>query len=176
MQTSTQRRQFITRACGLGSLCLLPTLAKANGRTLKLHNIHTGESIVSEYTNADGYDKDALKDLNHLLRDHRQNIAKDMDPALFDQLWQIQQLLGDTESIEIISGYRTRKTNNMLRAESKQVASNSYHPKGRAIDFRFPKVPIWQVRNVAWHIKAGGVGYYERSNFVHIDTGPHRKW
>ena len=99
-----------------------------------------------------------------------------MDPALFDQLWQIQRLLEDDATVEIISGFRTKKTNNMLRGRSSGVAKNSYHQKGQAIDFRLPAVPTKQVRNVAIHLQNGGVGYYRKSNFIHIDSGPIRAW
>lgn len=178
MPTSSSRRQFVSSAAALGCVYLLPS-AKVIGsqaRQLTLHNSHTGESLETTYYTSEGYQTTALKELNHLLRDHRQNASHKIDPALFDQLWNIQSLLGDTQSIEIISGYRTRKTNSVLRQKSKSVAKYSYHTQGRAIDFRLPGIPTLQVRNVAQHLKSGGVGYYERSNFIHIDTGPYRSW
>jgi uncharacterized protein YcbK (DUF882 family) len=178
MPTKLSRRQFVSITLALGSVYRLP-LAAASGdqsRTLKLHNTHTGESLTTTYHSHNGYQSNALTQLNHLLRDHRQNAVHEIDPALFDQLWDIQSMLGDTQIIEIISGYRTRKTNNGLRAKSQSVAKYSYHTQGRAIDFRLPGVPTWQVRNIAQHLKSGGVGYYEKSDFVHIDTGPYRAW
>ncbi|MEE9334800.1 MAG: DUF882 domain-containing protein [Granulosicoccaceae bacterium] len=179
MHRTYSRRRFVTQGLGLGGACLLPTLSQADNqeaRKLSLHSTHTGESLTVTYFQYGGYDRDSLQQLNTLLRDHRQNVSTRMDPALFDQLWHIQQLLQDDGSVEIISGFRTTKTNNMLRRSSSGVASNSYHPKGQAIDFRLPAVSTQQVRNVALHLQNGGVGYYRKSNFVHIDSGPIRAW
>ena len=179
MRSIYSRRDFIAQGLGLGAACLLPALSQAanqSTRELKLHNTHTDESLnVAYYQNGD-YDFGAMRELNAILRDHRQNVIKGMDPTLFDQLWHIQQLLQDDSSIEIISGFRTKKTNDMLRAKSSGVAQNSYHPKGQAIDFRLANVPTKQVRNVAVHLKIGGVGFYPKSDFVHIDSGPPRTW
>ncbi len=178
MPTSSSRRQFVSSALVLGSVYLLPSanVSGSQTRKLALHNTHTGESLETTYRTPAGYQATALKELNHILRDHRQNASHKIDPALFDQLWNIQRLLGDTQSIEIISGYRTRKTNSGLRQKSKSVAKYSYHTQGRAIDFRLPGIPTLEVRNVAQHLKYGGVGYYRKSNFIHIDTGPYRTW
>ena len=179
MQSIYSRRRFIAQSLGLSAACFLPSLSTAanqSTRELALHNTHTGESLAVAYYHDGDYDFESLQQLDTLLRDHRQNVIKGMDPTLFDQLWQIQQLLEDDSSIEIISGYRTRKTNNMLRSKSQGVAQNSYHTKGQAIDFRLPSVPTKQVRNVAVHLQTGGVGYYSKSNFVHIDSGPSRQW
>lgn len=179
MQSTYSRRRFIAQGLGLGGACLLPALSRANNqasRQLSLHSTHTGESLTVVYFQHGGYDRNSLQQLNTLLRDHRQNVATEMDPTLFDQLWQIQQLLEDDRSVEIISGFRTKKTNNMLRGRSSGVARNSYHRKGKAIDFRLPAVPTKQVRNVAIHLQNGGVGYYRKSNFIHIDSGPIRAW
>ncbi len=179
MQSTYSRRRFIAQGLGLGGACLLPTLSRADNheiRQLSLHSTHTGESLSVAYFQGNNYDSEALQQLNTLLRDHRQNATTKMDPALFDQLWQIQQLLEDDSSIEIISGYRTKKTNKLLRGRSNGVAKNSFHQKGKAIDFRLPDVPTKQIRNVAIHLKNGGVGYYPKSDFVHIDSGPIRTW
>ena len=179
MQSTYSRRQFIAQGLGLGGACLLPTLSRADDqdvRQLSLHSTHTGESLTVTYFQHGGYDRNSLQQLNTLLRDHRQNVTKEMDPALFDQLWQIQRVLEDDATVEIISGFRTKKTNNMLRGRSSGVAKNSYHQKGQAIDFRLPAVPTKQVRNVAIHLQNGGVGYYRKSNFIHIDSGPIRAW
>jgi len=179
MRSQYSRRDILALGLGLGGASLLPSIASAQtgeDRALTLHNSHTGESLTTTYLINGNYNYAALGELNKLLRDHRQNASTEMDPVLFEQLWLIQRLLQDDSSIEIISGYRTAKTNRMLRAKSKGVAKNSYHPKGQAIDFRIPGVSTDQIRNVATHLQIGGVGYYRRSNFVHIDTGPHRSW
>jgi len=179
MQSNLSRRGFLSLGVGLGGACFLPTQAMANNmvdRELTMRNSHTGEELTTAYYCDDKFIAESLSDLNYLLRDHRQNESISMDPVLFEQLWHIQQLLEDDSTIEIISGYRTHETNRMLRRKSKGVAKNSYHPKGQAIDFRIPGVSTKQIRNVAKHLKIGGVGYYQRSNFVHIDTGPPRSW
>ena len=179
MQTRYSRRRFIAQGLGFGGACLLPSLSWASNqdvRQLSLHSTHTGERLTVDYYQHGGYDRDALAQLNTLLRDHRQNKATEMDPALFDQLWQIQYALRDNSSIEIISGFRTTKTNNMLRSKSSGVAKNSYHPKGQAIDFRLPNVDTKRVHSVAMQLQNGGVGYYPKSNFIHIDSGPVRAW
>ena len=179
MQSTYSRRRLIAHGLCLGGACLLPAASTADNqadRQISLHSTHTGERLTVAYYKHNGYDRDSLEQLNMLLRDHRQNKTTKMDPLLFDQLWQIQQMLDNHDSIEIISGFRTTKTNNMLRGRSSGVAKNSYHRKGQAIDFRLPAVSTKHVRNVAMHLQNGGVGYYRKSNFVHIDSGPVRAW
>ena len=99
-----------------------------------------------------------------------------MDRALFDQISQIQSLLGTQAEVQIISGYRSPATNEALRSKSSGVAKKSYHMLGKAIDFRLDGVKLSHVREAAISLKAGGVGYYAKSDFVHIDTGPARQW
>ncbi|BCL69409.1 hypothetical protein TUMSATVNIG1_13570 [Vibrio nigripulchritudo] len=99
-----------------------------------------------------------------------------MDAALFDQINSIQGLIGSDAEVQIISGYRSPATNKALRAKSKAVAKKSYHMLGKAIDFRLDGVKLSEVKKAALSLKAGGVGYYPKSNFIHIDTGPVRNW
>lgn len=145
-------------------------------RTLRFFNTHTGEEEVVDYRIGNTYNEKALVKLNTILRDHRANESIAMDNALFDQLWSLQQIIQSDEYFEIISGYRSKSTNDKLRKRSSGVARNSYHLYGRAIDFRLRGTKISTVRKVALMLKAGGVGYYPKSSFVHIDTGPVRNW
>jgi len=135
------------------------TLA-TDSRSLSLFNTHTGHSLNVTFQRDGKFVEDALNKLNLFLRDHRANEAIQMDRMLF----------------EIISGYRSPKTNEMLRRRSKGVARNSLHMQGRAIDFRLRNVRTRKVRDVARALQAGGVGYYAGSDFVHIDTGRINHW
>ena len=99
-----------------------------------------------------------------------------IDPRLFDHLYRLQGLLGTNRPVQLISGYRSLATNDDLRHHSRGVAKHSYHTKGQAMDFHIEGVSLSNVRKAALSMRAGGVGYYPRSNFVHIDTGPVRNW
>lgn len=114
--------------------------------------------------------------LNHLFRDHRNNKIKTIDPKLFDQIYLLQMLMGTNKPVQLVSGYRSVETNNALRRKSSGVAKNSYHTHGRAMDFHIKGIELSHIRKAALKMRAGGVGYYPNSNFVHIDTGPVRKW
>lgn len=150
--------------------------AKPVERVLSFYNTHTHEELKIVYWANGDYVKPSLAKLDLLLRDHRQNEAVVMDPKLFDQLWDLQQRLGSDGVYEIISGYRSPATNNMLRKKSGGVASKSYHLQGRAIDIRLRGSKTSDVRTAALDMQAGGVGYYPGSDFVHLDTGPVRNW
>lgn len=145
-------------------------------KVLSFYNTHTHEEIKVVYWANGDYVKNSLNKLDLLLRDHREHEAVTMDPKLYDQLWDLQQEIGGEEVFEIISGYRTPKTNNKLRERSSGVAKFSYHIQGRAIDIRLRGTRTVDVFKAAKNMKAGGVGYYAGSDFVHLDTGPHRSW
>lgn len=145
-------------------------------RWLELTNTHTGEVVRATFRNADGYVPEALKQLQHVLRDHRSNEAHEMDPVLFDQLSDLALAAQREPRYEIISGYRSPKTNAMLHSQSNGVSERSLHMQGRAIDVRLKGFSSAELRDLALAAKRGGVGYYERSNFVHIDTGRVRSW
>jgi uncharacterized protein YcbK (DUF882 family) len=115
--------------------------------------------------------------LNRLLRDHYTGEVGTMDPLVFDQLHRVQQLLGGRRAFEVISGYRCPATNSRLRAtRGGGVARNSLHLEGRAIDVRLPGMALSELRDAARSLQAGGVGYYPREQFVHLDTGRVRTW
>jgi len=119
---------------------------------------------------------DAYAELDHLMRDWRRDEVISMDRGLIDLMLAIQQEVGHDEPITLISGYRSKSTNDMLRRRMSKVAKNSYHIRGMAVDFRIKGVSTGALRQIAIHQKLGGVGYYSRNKFVHIDTGPVRHW
>lgn len=180
-QIDFNRRRWLTLGGAALGLALLPgqamaTLSTPRPRILLLNNLNTGESIKAEFFNGKGYNKDELARLNHLFRDYRANRIKTIDPKLFDQLFRLQGLLGTRKPIQLISGYRSLDTNNEMRGRSKGVAKHSYHTLGKAMDFHIEGVQLSNIRKAATKMRAGGVGFYPRSNFVHIDTGPVRTW
>lgn len=145
-------------------------------RELSLINTHTDEKLKIVYW-ADGrYDTDALAEINRLMRDHRSGDEHKIDPALLDTLHTLKQKLGANEPFLIISGYRSPATNAEMRKTNAGVARKSYHMQGMAADIRMPGRELTLLRNAALDIGKGGVGYYPRSDFVHIDTGPVRQW
>lgn len=174
-------RRFVLRlaaplALSLASLTPRPAAAAIRERALALHHCHTGESLRTVYF-ADGrYLPEALRAATHHLRDWRVNKAQPIDPALLDLLWALRQRLEATAPIEVLSGYRSPETNAMLRRRQGGVARNSLHMRGMAIDLRVPGRSLGTLRRAAMSLKGGGVGYYPRSDFVHIDTGPVRYW
>jgi len=167
---------------GLGLLLPLPVFAYADGdltteRCLSLHNLHTGEVLKEiPYRTPQGYQKDALDALNYLLRDYRTGELKEIDPQLFDLLYGVQNRLGTCAEFQVISGYRSPRTNELLRRRSRGVAKHSLHMLGKAIDIRLPGCDLSRLRAAAVAVKGGGVGYYPKSNFVHVDTGRVRYW
>lgn len=145
-------------------------------RALAMNNLNTGEILETCYFDGKRYINDELQRLNEFCRDHRRNEVHPMDRRLFDQISQIQKLIGTEAEVIVISGYRSPATNASLRNGSSRVAKKSMHMEGKAIDFRLDGVKLSTVRDAALSLKAGGVGYYPRSNFVHIDTGAVRSW
>ena len=132
---------------------------------------HTGESFSGVYRVGDKYLPEAFERLSYVLRDFRTNEVFPMDPHVVDIISLIQSKIKSHDTIQILSGYRSPKTNAMLSRRTRGVASNSFHMYGQAVDLRIPGYSTKRLRNVARSLKAGGVGYYPRSGFVHIDTG-----
>ena len=147
-------------------------------RTLSLFNIHTKESLTVTFKTDGRYDADALKQLNHFMRDWRRNESREMDPELIDLIWTLHAQLGSKEPVKLISAYRSATTNNKLRRKGGGQAKNSQHIQGKAADIQFPDVPVKTLRNSALIQEWGGVGYYPTSGvpFVHVDTGRVRMW
>lgn len=163
---------------------LLPSVANAAALKmpknasydLRFTNIHTGESFSGTYRAGNKYLPDAFEEINHVLRDFRTGEVFPIDPRALDILYMVHRKTGKGGPIQVLSGYRSPKTNNMLRNASTGVARNSLHLSGQAIDFRMAGVSTRGLRDIAKNIRAGGVGYYPRSDFVHVDTGRVRFW
>jgi uncharacterized protein YcbK (DUF882 family) len=145
-------------------------------RFLRLINVNTQEEFEGVYWRSGAYDPDALHQLNIVLRDHKAEKIADFDPSLFDLLFQLNHRLSSSEPMEVISAYRSPATNKQARRRLRRVARNSYHMQAKAVDLRIAGISPMKVRNVARSMKAGGVGYYRRSRFVHVDVGPVRYW
>ncbi len=165
---------------GLTSASVLsaPSIACAAGniRSLALVNHRTGESINSCFWIEGQYIPEALAEFNHILRDWREDLATEMDTRTLDIMAAVHKLLDTTEPFQVVSGYRSPQTNARLRSERRGVAKNSYHVKGMAVDLTMDNRTISQIHAAALSVKAGGVGKYSRSKFVHVDSGPVRDW
>lgn len=146
-------------------------------RSLEMFNTHTRAIVKVVYKRGSEYDEDALEQLKKVLVDHRSGDVHDMDPALYDQLVDLAVAAGVPPSYEIISGYRSPVSNaTMASAPGSGVAKRSLHMEGRAIDVRLKGCTVEKLRDLALAAKRGGVGYYQRSQFVHLDTGTFRTW
>jgi len=146
-------------------------------RSLELFNTHTNERAHVVFKRGSEYDPAALETLKKLLRDHRNGEAHDMDPRLYDQLFELAVAADCHPHFEIISGYRSAESNDKMSSKpGSGVAKKSLHMQGRALDVRLKNCDCAKLRDLALTAKQGGVGYYERSDFVHIDTGNFRTW
>jgi uncharacterized protein YcbK (DUF882 family) len=146
-------------------------------RSLAFDHTHTGEQLDIVYAIGDRYVPQALTTLNRFLRDHYSGDVGTIDPQLFDLLHRVAREFGAAQPFQVISGYRSPATNATLKAtRGGGVASHSLHMDGKAIDLRLPGVPLSQLRDAALSLRGGGVGYYPREQFVHVDTGRVRHW
>ncbi len=173
------RRDFLTGLSAGVALMGVPRLAAARSATvreLKFTHTHTGERLAVEYFSEGAYLQEALATVNHFLRDFRTSEVHPIDPGLLDLLHGLTDLTGSRQPFQVISGYRSPATNQMLRHRSEGVASGSLHMKGQAIDIRLGDVPLSTLRKAALAVSRGGVGYYPASDFVHVDTGRVRTW
>jgi len=177
---SPSRRRFMRNALGATASLAAPSgwasLARNPEHSLAFLNLHTGESLKTTFR-ADGALIDQeLTAINQLLRDHRSGEIYRMDPLLLDALYLLQQSVDVDGPFHIISGYRSPRTNAKLHASSNGVAKRSLHMQGKAVDIRLPGCKLKDLRNAALALKAGGVGYYPGSDFIHVDTGRVRRW
>lgn len=144
---------------------------------LTWYNLHTDERLAVTYRNDAGhYDHGALDEINFVLRCHYTNEVAAMDVRLIEYVNLVQKKLGDGKEIHVVSGYRSPEYQALLVRTSRRAARHSYHVQGQAIDLQIPGVHPWAVRQAAFKLKCGGVGYYPRSKFVHLDSGPFRTW
>ncbi|MGD9829167.1 MAG: DUF882 domain-containing protein [Hyphomicrobiaceae bacterium] len=180
MAAWARRLGIVALAASLALLAGSPEISASFGpdRRISFYNIHTKETVTVLYKKGGRYVPSAMERINWILRDWRRNEPTKMDPALVDLLWSIHSELGSREPIHVISGYRSRGTNDMLRRTSGGQARRSQHILGKAADVHFPDVPLRQLRYSALIRERGGVGYYPTSGipFVHIDTGRVRHW
>ncbi len=176
------RRIFLRSAAALAASSVVPTtMAKStldliDNKELHLYNIHTGEFVKTTFKQQGQFNEDGLAQLDHLLRDHRSGESTLISRTLLEDIHSLQQMFKPNQAIEIISGYRSPKTNAKLRAMGHNVAKRSLHMQGKAIDIRIPGASLRQVRKAALALKSGGVGYYPKSGFIHLDVGRVRQW
>lgn len=150
--------------------------AAETARSISVTNIHTGEAVSATYWEAGAYIPEALNALNHVLRDHRTGAIHAMAPNLFDLMTQLRARLDSRGVIQVISGYRSPATNAVLHARSNGVAVHSLHMDGEAMDVRIEGIDLAHLRDAAWSLQGGGVGFYPQSRFVHMDVGRVRRW
>ncbi len=177
-------RRGLLRAFAATTLIAAPTYSRAAGflrgagdiRRIRMYSGRTGESIDTIYWIEGQYIRDALKEINYFMRDWREDAVRAIDTRTIDIIAATHALLDVTEPYMLLSGYRTARTNAMLRARSRRVARNSLHVKGEANDVRLKTRSVSQIYRAAVACRAGGVGKYSRSNFVHMDCGQIRTW
>lgn len=183
LKTETNRRSFLKTGLIVGAAAQLwsPTGAAArsfvnSGRSIQMYNAHTGETFKGEYW-ADGrYHSDAFREIKALFRDHRTNDIFPIDPRLIDILYVLHTRTGSEKPFRLFSGYRSPTTNRKLKRLTSGVAENSLHMLGQAVDLRLPGTNLRKLQKDAIALKAGGVGYYPDSHFLHLDTGRVRHW
>ncbi len=177
--TVLSRRGFIKCASMAVVAAAMSNIALASierERSLAFNHIHTGEKLKLTYWVDGEYIDASMAEINHLLRDFRTGEGFAMDPQLIDLLHKVQLATGNRHAFEIISGFRSPKTNEALRSKSSGVAKKSLHMLGQAIDVRLPGTDLKHLHKASVAAKSGGVGLYTGSNFVHLDTGRVRYW
>ncbi len=147
-----------------------------DARQLSFYHTHTEERLDIVYFENGEYVDSALEEINHFLRDFRTGDVTVMDPGLLDLIYDIRETIESDGTYEVISAYRSPRTNEMLRTRGGGVARNSQHLLGTAIDVRLEDIPIEVLRDTALAMRRGGVGFYRKADFVHIDTGRVRRW
>jgi uncharacterized protein YcbK (DUF882 family) len=184
LMNEVSRRKFLKAGLiGLGSTLALPSAAHAaiklpgtGSFDISFSNQHTGEKFSGTYRVGDKYLPDAFDEINKVLRDFRANEVFPIDPRVIDIIYMVKEKTERNDILEVLSGYRSPKTNDRLRKAGNGVAKNSLHMTGQALDFRLPGFSTRKLTNLAANLKAGGVGFYSGSNFVHVDTGRVRRW
>lgn len=179
MKHIISRRKFLKLGM-LAAALPLPAFASqglsASERRLSLNNLHTGEKLDQPYWIEGDYVPETLAEINRVLRDHRSNQVAAIDTQLLDLLHRVNATLGTSRPFQVISGYRSPASNQMLSQNSSWVAKRSLHMQGKAIDIRLPGIPLADLHRAGLMLKSGGVGYYPGSNFVHLDVGRVRTW
>jgi len=182
LNVQTSRRRFLQVGLGATASLAMPSafanLATQSERKLSLFNLHTGESIKATYWAEGQYQTSELHAINRVLRDFRTGDIHKIDNNLIDLLNILHHKLNGKQPFHVISGYRSPKTNAALRNRSSHtgVAKHSLHMQGKAIDIRLPGRKLSALHKAALDLHLGGVGYYSKSDFVHVDTGRVRHW
>jgi uncharacterized protein YcbK (DUF882 family) len=183
MDIDTGRRGLLGGLLALGGVALVgtPALADPRERRLAFRNVHTNERVDARYYGPGGIDRQGIAEINHGLRDWRTGQTHVMDRDLLDLLGDLRDRLGvaPRKGFDLISGYRSPETNGRLRdagGAHSGVAGKSQHMLGKASDIAMPGVPLATLRAAAYSMRRGGVGYYPRNGFVHVDTGQLRTW
>lgn len=145
-------------------------------KTLDLKNIHTGDKLKLAYFEQGDYIEGALQEISYVLRDYHTGAVHPIDPALLDQLYDLKLALGIDKPFYVFSGYRSPHTNARLRKRNRCVSKHSLHMQGRAIDIHVDGLETRKIRNAALAMRRGGVGYSQRFDYVHLDTGSFRSW
>ncbi|MEK7752072.1 MAG: DUF882 domain-containing protein [Acidobacteriota bacterium] len=158
-----------------GSFASVPATF-APERKLRFYNTHTGEQLNTTYWAQGAYQSEGLREIYHVLRDHRSGDVSSIDVKLLDLLYLLSASLHTSERFHVISGYRSPATNAMLSRKGGGVAKHSLHMDGLAIDICMPGRNLADVRRAAVALNGGGVGYYPASDFVHVDVGRVRTW
>jgi uncharacterized protein YcbK (DUF882 family) len=182
MQARIARRGLLLGVAAAVAGVAAPAVVRAQGlgsgvvRRASLHNLHTGDTFNEVFYAEGRYLPDALAEATRVLRDWRNGEEHPIDPRLFDALHAVNTRLESNRPFQVISGYRSPRTNAMLHRRSSGVAQKSQHVLGKAIDIRIQGVELRNLRSAALDVGAGGVGYYPVSNFVHMDVARVRQW
>ena len=181
----TRRALLKTAMAGamlLGGRLMVPSIARAQAEELpegelSFYNVHTDERLRVRYRDDNGqYDLSALDDVNHILRCHHTGEVAAIDPRVIEHVNLVQKALGGDGEIHVISGYRSPEYNAMLVRRSRRAARHSFHVEGQAVDFFIPGIHPRVIRQAALKMQYGGIGYYPRADFIHLDCGPFRFW
>lgn len=175
------RRRFLAMAAWGATAAAFPRIALASApervRRLSFHNLHTDERLTTVYWERGDYVPAALEEIDTILRDHRTGDMRPIAPRLIDLVHALTSRLGTTQPVQVVSGYRSAATNAFLRAgDSGGVAERSLHLTGEALDLCCGDRSLRSVRDAALSLRGGGVGYYPRTGFVHVDIGRLRTW
>ncbi|MGI9285036.1 MAG: DUF882 domain-containing protein [Pseudomonadales bacterium] len=177
-RNTLNRRSFLKYTGSAGAFASFPALAAntTQEKFLGFYHLHTGERLNIPYWAEGSYLPDTLAHINYLLRDFRAKETITMDTTLLDALHKLHTTLGSKKDFHVISGYRSPATNAKLMRQGRSVAKKSFHMKGQAIDVYLPDVSLKRLHRAAIDLNIGGIGYYRKSGFIHIDTGPVRRW
>jgi uncharacterized protein YcbK (DUF882 family) len=174
------RRSFLKRSAIVTGGAILTQdelfASTSEKKILKLHNVHLNKTFYAPFFEKNYYKLSGLFEVNKAFVDYRAKEMTRIDVKLINLLYEIKKHVGHDAQFNVLSGYRSKKTNEMLRRHSEGVAKNSYHIKGQAVDIYIPNVSLRKLKDIALGLGKGGVGYYPRSNFVHVDVGPVRSW